>query len=293
MARLIAFLFVSLTAVLLYTPVFAQVGTAVVPVGTSAYTVPVTIGDVTSVITVTLKNDRVIGVNAEFNQLSFGKPARVVKVASSDPYTPTLSIQVDVPEFPAGEPDEASVIFVGNFETSSSGNTSADVIIRNNTNEVIYEPGIEAEAYDADGNLLGFGDNVFVFFPRVVEPGQITVGQIYFKGMEVTEADTVEIVVYYEGEDEDFREYALSIDSFGYSHRSSESFIGQVSNPNDIDIRVSGHRIALLCFEGEYGETYTDHGDTNADVLAPGESAPFQLVSDCTSYIVSATGYRN
>lgn len=272
----------------------AQEGGFVVPVATESYEVPITVGGEVVTVTVAVKGSNVVRVSVAGEvageAVRAGRAQRVAQDAPpARPRPATLAAMVDVPEYPAGEKGIVDVVSVGPYSVSS-GNTSVGVVLRNNTAKTIYDASLEAEAYDAEGNLLGFGDNVFVLFPRATEPGQVSVGSLYFDGMEVTEQDTIEVTVNYHGASDGFREYPLAIDEWGRSARTAESIIGVISNPNEVAVKV--FRINLLCFDAETGETQTTSGETNAEVLEPGETAPFQVVSDCESFILSSSGFK-
>lgn len=273
----------------MFSPVHAQDDTTdfLVPVISETYTVPLTIGDRTGVITVTVKGSNILSISTSLDDAELGDPDRLPPVAHSVALTETLYAVVDIPEFPAGEKGELDVVEINVHEYDDLWDTtSVDVVLRNNTKKPLGPLSLEAEAYSEDGEFLGEGDNTFSIFPKVVEPGQLAFGEIVFRGIELLETDIVEIYP-----DESWLAgdlIALKVDSWKHSTRSGKSITGTLVNPSDDTVEFDS--VHLLCFDdGRYADNaWLGSGDSPATNIEPGEAVPFQFNSDCQSFIISA-----
>ena len=93
------------------------------------------------------------------------------------------------PSLPEGGPGAPSVVAVGPYTGSS-----LPVVLRNNTAEDVVRMSVSAVAYDADGNMLGSGGDQG-FNPNLVRPGEITLGYVYFEGIDLPDDATFEFEV--------------------------------------------------------------------------------------------------
>ncbi|MBV7336727.1 hypothetical protein KFU94_52545 [Chloroflexi bacterium TSY] len=289
MKYILSLFFVLVPLTIFYTIAQADSG-SVVPISTESYEVPITVNGSTFTLTIEVKDSNVVAVTTGIADVGVGA---ISKITKDKEYPPEVSSTIyaikNFPKFPIGNDGVVDVVSMGPYIYKNE-TTKIHVVIRNNTDEIVYGANLEGEAYDPNDNLLGFGKNLHLTFPRVIKPGQISAGIIYFLGMEITEKDTVKMSVTYSSVEDLSREYALAIDDSVRPNRTKDSIMGTLSNPNDIPVQMSW--INLLCFDTESGQIYTKHGKSSAKSLDPGESASFQIFSDCESYIISATGRK-
>lgn len=297
MARIFTLAITLAVSFFLYTPLHAQVGTSddpavFVPVISETYTISVSLGEITGTISVTVKGSNILSIDSDMTDLVIGEVARVQPITHTVEPSRTHAIEVNLPEFPAGTDDTVDVVEIRiNAYDKTWDTNSVDVVIRNNTSEIVGPFSLTAEAYSEDGEFLGEGSNSMILYPSLLEPGQLTFGSISFKGIELYESDRIEVNI--EKSFGSSRAVALTVDSWKQSTRSGKSVTGTISNPWDFPVEID--KIKLLCFDEDRipsNAWYGGNGESPATSLLPGESAPFQINSNCHSFILSATGKK-
>ncbi len=104
--------------------------------------------------------------------------------AATGPAAPDASPYVkgfgdlSVVSLPAGKPGAVSII-ASSTTLDSSG--SVTIVVRNNTRKAVGKIDITGTARDDAGKLVGSGDSQVSLQPKVVAPGEIAYGYVYFK----------------------------------------------------------------------------------------------------------------
>jgi hypothetical protein len=156
------------------------------------YTVPVIIDGEMYSVTVAAEGGRVISATSDISGVEIGE-IKLNVAPGSEIITETnladMIISNDFPSFSAGEPGEVSVVHTA-IKTDSIGAGHLYVVVRNNTDNVIYNVQAEADLYSSNDDYLGTESNLYRFQPSIVPPGGISASFVYFSGIELSKDDT-------------------------------------------------------------------------------------------------------
>lgn len=217
--------------------------------------------------------------------------AEEVPAAPAAPSTsPMLAINGPV-TVPDGEPGELRVVLVG---PADDGSGSLPVVVRNRTDETVYNVEASGTARSADGSLVGSGSSQG-FAPTAVAPGEWAFGYVYFSTLpggdatfDVTATGSTDAGIL-SSVDVKPVETSVMDSEFG-----GKTVIGIVSN--DTSKEVGGPvSVMLACFDEPGTAIIGAHiGYTDADAVAPQGTASFSvdLFDDpCPVFAVGASGY--
>jgi hypothetical protein len=191
------------------------------------------------------------------------------------------------PSLPGGEMGLIAVVAVGPYD----GNT-LPIVVRNNTRDDVIRVAISAVARDKSGNMLGSGGDQG-FNPNLVRPGEITLGYVYFGGIDLPDDATFEFEtsadLASDARFENIRDLDVVEQSF-----VEDRIVGMLQNSHDE--HVSGPIEAMaFCFspEGTLLDFYRNY--TDKDEAGPGKTVPFQVDvrGDCPVFLIAANGYAD
>lgn len=195
---------------------------------------------------------------------------------------------------PAGVDDEVSIVMWPPLERTE--NTSFPVILRNNTDQHIGQIDVSAAIRRGNGEVLGVGTQ-FVAVPRVVAPGGMSLIDLSFPSISVTDDATIEFsvssrplrqVTYNSSRDLD-----ILVTSF-----LGKSIVGEVTNSFDEPI-VDPIFVVAVCFDASGDLASYELGSIGGSSILPGQDVAFQITlyffgnrsnDDCSRHLVAATG---
>lgn len=191
---------------------------------------------------------------------------------------------------PAGAPGEVSVVGAGAPDPSSG---SVPFVVRNNTDDAVYDVRVTATAKDPAGRILASGDDQGVR-PFHIQPGTLGLGHIYFDGLTLPADTTFE-----------FRVETRPLDDLRYSRTRDlevaeaslfeDRIVGQIENPQDGTLEgMLGLTVTCFDLAGNPLRDYWDFIETNG--LAPDELLPFQATlygvrsPGCPAFLIAGNG---
>lgn len=184
---------------------------------------------------------------------------------------------------PPGEPGELSIVVVGPY-----GEIGVPIIVRNNTEETVYDLEILATIRDANGTLIAAEESAPR--PSVLEPGAIAidrlpfwtdlpgpppVGSTYaFEAYTTTEAAYLALA----GVEHPVRTIPLEVNS---AERSNSQIIGRAVNTSERPL-TTGPTITVMCFTnaGEATEYYGASMEPPIQPIAVGVEFPFSTSTE-------------
>lgn len=187
-------------------------------------------------------------------------------------------------DLPAGEPGTISVVATGPYN-----GTILPVVLRNNSGKTAIRLKLSGRVRDSSGALIASGEDQGID-PRVVPPGGLAFGYVYFGGAKFdSSTSTVEIRADAEtGVEEDYFK-SLEITEvnlvggqlIGIARNDSTK---NVTGPISADVLCLTADGAVLSRQG----TYADDDD-----LKPGQDTSFSINvrSSCPLYAVVSSGY--
>lgn len=190
---------------------------------------------------------------------------------------------------PAGTAGEVEIVLEG----SASG-SSVPLIVRNNTDAVVYSVEVEGIARGADGALIGSGSS-FNFAPSTLAPGQWAIGEVYFGYDVLTEGATFMFQVHAETEP-GWREYLQLTVGEATINRGDWSLraVGLVLNETDTNTSSSGD-VTIACFADDGALVAVQTTYTEASTVRAGGFSSFSTdlydVEDCSNAAFVALGY--
>jgi hypothetical protein len=191
------------------------------------------------------------------------------------------------PPLPAGESGMLAVVATGSYD-----GVDLPVVVRNNTGEAVIRVTVSAVARSADGKMLAAGGDQG-FNPNLVRPGEITLGYVYFGGVDLPPDVTFEFETSARSASKDEFENIRDLDVIDQSF-IEDRIVGMLRNPHNE--RVSGPiSVAVVCFDTE-GALLGDYNDfTEKDEAEPGDTVPFQVGvrGPCPVFLVAASGFKD
>jgi hypothetical protein len=191
---------------------------------------------------------------------------------------------VSVLSLPDGDPGSVTVIAAAktlNFQGS------VNLVVRNNTSAVVGEINVSGTARDDTGALVGSGSSQG-FQPKVVAPGEIAFGYVYFDVEQAGSAWEFNFDV----AAEPVGDYFLPV-TITEINNTGGQIIGAVTN--DLDRDVSGSiEVVAICFDT--GGRMIDAVDSyvEQDDLPPGGTGSFAIDlyrGPCPVGLVAASGH--
>jgi len=189
-----------------------------------------------------------------------------------------LLVVGDPPEIPEGTAGELVVAMQG----PGSGSI-APVLVRNNTDDMVYDVVVEGIARDAAGTLVATGHSQQML-PTAVPAGGIAFSYVYFEAG-LTGSEMFEYQVGASATDTSGAA-TLPISEATIVERD---VVGLVDNPGTNPIPAP--LVGLACFDDAGELTYAYWGTTDGDAIAPGGFAGFTLPSggECSSAVLAAS----
>ena len=190
---------------------------------------------------------------------------------------------LSVLSFPAGEPDEVSIVATGAEDELSD---SVTIIVRNNTTEAIGLIEATGTARDSAGALVGSGSSQG-FQPVVVAPGEIAYGYVYFDGG-FPEGSTFEFDV--KGDEVDTYFQPITVTEI---NNTGDAIIGGVSNDTGVDV-TGPISVKVLCFTADGTLIGPSDGYAEQSELADGATGSFSIDlygDECPVGLAAASGY--
>jgi hypothetical protein len=244
---------------------------------------------------------RVVLAAAGIVVVSGGSVLAITVPTDEDATFAGLFVVGDPPVIPEGTAGELVVAMQG----PGSGSI-APVVVRNNTDDVVYDIIVEGIARDAAGTLIATGHSQQML-PYAVPAGGIAFSYVYFEAG-LTPGGLPEVVVTnVEGDVVSGGDQATEM--FEYQVRASETYtsgvstlpiseativerdvVGLVHNPGTNTVPAA--LVAVACFNDAGELTYAYWGSTDGDEIAPDGFAGFTLPSggDCSSAVLAASG---
>jgi hypothetical protein len=184
---------------------------------------------------------------------------------------------------PDGDPGEVSIVASASTLDRSG---SVTLVVRNNTDDAVGNIDIAGTARDEAGTLVGSGSSQG-FQPKIVAPGEIAFGYVYFDTALAGSAFTFEFSV-------DAQEvYYFSPVTITEINNTGEQLIGSVVN--DTDDEVTGPIAAgAICFGADGGIVATVGSYVEQDNLPAGATGSFAVDfygDDCPNGLAAASGY--
>jgi hypothetical protein len=184
-----------------------------------------------------------------------------------------------------GEQNALSVVAYGEYDR-----TYLPVLIRNTTEETLYDPAILATAKDGSGAVVAVGEMGLVA-PRTLRPGEYALGLVDFEFAELqtgttytfdVTATTPETAPYYNFRDVKVDESTLARDRV----------VGTFSNDSGFEYLSGGLLVMVACFDADGSLVSIETGFTDTTPM-PDETMPFQVVVQnpdrCATYLVAST----
>lgn len=193
------------------------------------------------------------------------------------------------PILPDGEKEVLSVIAIGKFD-----GVILPIVVRNNTDKSVTRISVSAEARSSEGELLAVGKDQ-MFSPNLVQPGEISLGYIFFESVDSFP------------EDVQFKFLIASKDSKSTTFENirdlevveqnwvDNRIVGMLKNP--YNILVNGPiEVNAMCFN-ENGEVLAHYSDfATVDQVEAGGTIPFQVSiydqKPCPIFLVASFGFE-
>lgn len=204
-------------------------------------------------------------------------------------FDPTIYItgsNISLDDIPQGEPGLVVVLAgpPGNFGV-------VPIVIRNNTDEPVFDIELSATARDAAGNILGTarGDDIV---PDSVPPGGLAIGRVLFRDTPLENATL---------------DYVLSggdAPGFLFVNRDLEIVEHNLVGGNVVGLALNNHDSALnlievvvMCFDDQSVPTTVRSDFTDQDRVEAGAELPFSvdLLGDeakCNRYLLAGNGWE-
>ncbi len=190
---------------------------------------------------------------------------------------------------PAGEPGALSVVATGYYD----GNT-LPFVLRNNTGAPVISPEVVGVAKNAAGQMIATGGDQGIT-PNLIRPGGLSLGYVYFGGVQLPADTTFEITATAKAiDDEQFENQRdLSVVEAAYI---DGRIVGTLTN--DYPEELTGpFGVRVACFDANGALIDADQAYSKQDSAAPGAAIPFQVPGfgalDCPLFLVSGGGYSN
>jgi len=194
------------------------------------------------------------------------------------------------PELQAGDPGTISIISIGKYKGSV-----LPIVVRNNTSQSVIRIAVSAVARASDGSMLASGGDQG-FNPNFVNPGEISMGYIYF-GYDIKLPDdvTFEFESTAENSVSDFAEFEnirdLEVVELNYV---DNRVVGSLRNSHN-EIVGGPIDVVVFCFaeEGRLLGQYSNF--TDKEKAEPNDTIPFQVQiydDQCPIYLVAAYGFE-
>jgi hypothetical protein len=191
------------------------------------------------------------------------------------------------PNFPAGEPDEVSVVQVGPLSTETGTLVFA---FRNNTSEGISHVDWTGTAR-SDGSIVATGSSQGTV-PAQVQPGEVGLAYIFFDN-----AGSIP-----DGSEYEFSVSTSAVDTSSYNtaplkvteaNLIGESIVGAATNATGAET-VGPYAVGIYCFEGDNLLSQSISFAEQMDEVPDGGSVTFSanLFGDaCPAFAVGVSGY--
>lgn len=191
-----------------------------------------------------------------------------------------------LPLLPVEDTGEVNVVAVG-----QRTNNSIPVVVRNDTEKIVTNVNVKAEARDTSGTLVGVGETPLGhdMKPTVLKPGHVSIGFILLDGDLPADA-TYGYKVSYDSEQNDRRTDVemLEVNWLG------DRIVGEFRNPGDRPI--SNTYLTFMCFSEDGTPLVADPAGVD-EIVQSGESASFQVgeytsgIEACGNFLIA--GYGN
>jgi hypothetical protein len=184
---------------------------------------------------------------------------------------------------PSGDPGAVTIVVAG---AAVDPRGAVNMVVRNNTPDVVGRIEVTGTARDGEGALVGSGSSQG-FQPQVVAPGEIAYGYVYFDS-DIPTGSTFEFTV----DSEPVDDYFLPVTITELNH-TGDTIIGAVLN--DTGVAVNGPISAeAICFGADgslvgYVDSYAQQ-----DELPAGGTGSFSIDlygDDCSTGLAAASGY--
>lgn len=190
---------------------------------------------------------------------------------------------------PKGEPGKLSIAATGEYD-----GTSLPVLIRNNTNNIVLRPSATGKALNPAGQMIATGGDQG-FYPNLLEPGAISIGYIYFGGVDLQSDTTFQITL--SGKQPSQQKFENIRDlNFIEAVYLDGRIVGTLKNGYD-ETLTGPFGVELACLDADGALLSTSQAFSQAQSVVPGEEIPFQVPSigsiDCPNFLVAGRGFSN
>jgi hypothetical protein len=195
------------------------------------------------------------------------------------------------PQYPAGTPDEMSVVYQAPIASDENG-TSVPFVFRNHTKAAVSHVDISATATDTAGKIVASGSSQGTA-PAVVEPNQWAYAYIYFSpGTALATADKLSFS--FETSPANTQSYNTAPIQVTQANLSGTAIAGGVQNTTgqkvEGPISISAYCLNSAGKPTRVHSTFT----TGSGDLAPASKDSFQVDlygQSCPSFLVGASGW--
>jgi len=208
------------------------------------------------------------------------------------PADPRASIYIGGNESPIlsdGEKEVLSVIAIGKYD-----GVILPLVVRNNTDKPVIRISVTAEARSVDGTLLAVGNDQ-IFSPNLVNPGEISLGYIFFENVPSFPEDVqFKFVITSKDPKNTTFENMRNLEIIE-QNKIDNRIVGMLKNPNKVLVK-GPIEIIVMCFSEE-SDVLAHYSDfTTVDQVEPNSTIPFQVSiydqKQCPIFLVSAFGFE-
>jgi len=169
------------------------------------------------------------------------------------------------------------------------------VVVRNNTDEIVYGVSVKVEARDSDGKLIGVGETspFMGTSPYQLEPGDIAIGGAHIQGGVAGEAQLSFVTS--TADPDDFLGMLNTDTEIAEVSWLSDRIIGEVVNPTEK--ALSAVFLTVVCFDNTGAPLVWLEDAIPSGVEANG-STTFQIsgfpgaIAQCEQFLIAGTGVK-
>jgi len=187
---------------------------------------------------------------------------------------------------PPGEPGGFSIVAMGTYD----GNI-LPFVVRNNTGEPMVSLSATGHAWNAAGQLIATGDD-HNLNPNLVRPGGLSLGYIYFGGVDLPPETTFQIEVEGTPAAEEAFELQRDLEVVEAAFVDGR-VVGTLRNGYD-ELLNGPFRVQLGCFDQDGALIALERDYSPEDDAEPGETVTFQSPGfrtlDCPLFLVAGSG---
>lgn len=181
---------------------------------------------------------------------------------------------------------EVAVIARGEYDGSR-----LPFVVHNNSDAAIENAAIEATVLDASGKLFAVGGDHGIG-PGWIEPGNVALGYIYFDGIEIPSAYTIELSLSYDTSEsrDPFNTFGIEVVEWD---QVEDRIVGFLGNPYSTAI-THVNEVKAVCLNADGSIDSYLRSIPESTSIPVGGAIPFQLTlesANCPHIIIVADGF--